>query len=61
MSIKHLNDAIFDLVMEIAWDVYERSGSIHSEACEGLLDDDHEQVEMNARDIITEMINERMK
>ena len=59
-NLKFIYDAVEDLIMEIAWDVYERSDSIHSEACEGLLDDDVDEVEMNARDIIQEMIKEKM-
>ena len=61
MTIKHIKDSIFDFTMEIAWDVFERSDSILSEASEGLLDDGHEEVNDNARDIIMDMINERLK
>jgi len=60
-NMKYLNDAIFEFVKEIAQEVYDSHDEIYSQASEGLLDDDHEEVDMNATDIITEMINERMK
>ena len=61
MSIKHLNDAIEDYVIGIAVDVYAKRDEIYQQASEGLLDDDHEQVDMNAMDIIIDMVKEEMK
>ena len=60
MSVRHLNDAIFDFAAEIAWEIYEKRDSIYSDASEGLLDDDHELIDINATDIIQEMIKEKM-
>jgi len=61
MSMLYINDAIFEFVKEIAQEVYDKHDEIYREASEGLLDDDHEQVDMNVNDFIMEMINERMK
>ena len=68
MTVKErINDAMFDVMYELAMDVFDRSDSIYAEAeaevvqSGGHADDDVDQIEMNISDIITEMINERLK
>jgi hypothetical protein len=61
MTIQHLKDQLQDLIHTIALEVYEAREDIYSSASEGLLDDDHEQVDMNASDIILDIVKERLK
>jgi hypothetical protein len=61
MTIQHLRDQLQDLIHTIALEVYEAREDIYSSASEGLLDDDHEQVDMNASDIILDIVKERLK
>jgi hypothetical protein len=61
MTIQHLKDQLQDLIHTIALEVYEARDDIYSSASEGLLDDDHEQVDMNASDIIMQIVKEKLK
>jgi hypothetical protein len=61
MTIQHLKDQLQDLIHTIALEVYEAREDIYSSASEGLLDNDHEQVDMNASDIILDIVKERLK
>jgi hypothetical protein len=61
MTIQHLRDQLQDLIHTIALEVYEARDDIYSSASEGLLDDDHEQVDMNASDIIMQIVKEKLK
>jgi len=61
MTIQHLRDQLQDLIHTIALEVYEARDDIYSCASEGLLDDDHEQVDMNASDIIMQIVKEKLK
>jgi len=61
MTIQHLKDQLQDLIHTIALEVYEARDDIYSSASEGLLDDDHEQVDMNASDIIMDIVKQRLK
>lgn len=55
---KYITSLIGDLMLQVALDVYEKRDDIYRQASEGLLDDDHEEVDMNVSDIIEEMIEE---
>jgi hypothetical protein len=61
MNIKYIKDAIYDTMFNLAQDVYENKEEIYEQASEGLLDDDHELVEMNVLDILAEMVEERLE
>jgi len=65
MSIKHLNDAIFNFTKEIAQEVYDKHDRIYEKAEIAVTErgdyaDDSDAIDMEVSDIIDEMIYKKL-
>jgi hypothetical protein len=61
MNIKYIKDALFDTMFSLAQDVYDNHDKIRDQAFEGLTGDMVDEYEDNVRDILREMVKEKLQ
>lgn len=61
MSMKHIQDQVERITLDIARDVYKKHDKIMSQAYEGLTGDMVDEYEDRVEDILREMVNERLE